>query len=67
MRDRNIWISGPCEHDHPHVFDLECVLELDEDICSFCLYVHTFSMRLFSPEALSLPLVCLWLFSCVHT
>lgn len=43
MRDRNIWIFGPCEHDHPHVFDLECVLELDEDISSFCLYVHTFS------------------------
>lgn len=49
MRDRSIWILGPCEHDHSHVFDLECVLELDEDISSFCLYVHIFSMRLFYP------------------
>lgn len=51
MRDRNSQMFGPCDHDDPHVFDLEGVLESDEKIslCAAFMRTHFSSMLLFCP------------------
>lgn len=51
MQDHNTRTFGPRDYDDPRMFDLEGVLELDEEIslCAAFMRTHFSSLLLFSP------------------